>query len=161
MEKDKVYDMHLRPLIFEDFHEVKKWSQDPTFCEANDWPVNRNENELSAWWLRCVEMDSSTFLRLGIDYQDRLIGYVDLAEQTETSTELGIAIGDSTLWQKGIGTRAAQLAIEYASKQLGIHLIKAETAVHNIRAQKMLERLGFEMKDKTDTSMNYIKIEMP
>lgn len=144
MEKVTESDVRLRPLSMNDFPELRKWSQDHLFCQANEWPTNRDANELGAWWKRCVENDSPTFLRLGIEYSGRLIGYVDFAEQTDTSTEFGIAIGDSSLWQQGLGAEAARLAMTYASKQLGIHRVTAETSLENLRAQKMLEKLGFE-----------------
>ena len=161
MEKKTVHEVQLRALSITDFPEVHKWSLNPQFCAANEWPLHREESELRNWWQRCVEMDSPIFLRLGIDYQGRLIGYVDLAEQTETSAELGIAIGDSSLWQQGLGTKAAQLGMAYASKQLGLTHLTAETHIDNLRAQKMLERLGFDLAYRTDANLNYIKKEMP
>lgn len=161
MEKKTVHEVQLRALSITDFSEVIKWNQDIAFCEANDWPLDRDEIELRSWWQHCVEMDSATFLRLGIDYHWLLIGYVDLAEMTDTTAELGIAIGDSSLWQQGIGTTAAQLGIEYATKQLGLTYITAETSIDNLRAEKMLERLGFDLAYRTDANLNYIKKEMP
>lgn len=161
MEKKTVHEVQLRALSITDFPEVRKWSLNPQFCAANEWPLYREESELRNWWQRCVEMDAPKFLRLGIDYRGRLIGYVDLAEQTETSAELGIAIGDSSLWQQGLGTKAAQLGMAYASKQLGIRQMTAETHIDNLRAQKMLERLGFDLAYRTDANLNYIKKEMP
>ncbi|TDM16652.1 hypothetical protein [Macrococcoides canis] len=43
------------------------------------------------------------FIRLGIELDDKLIGYADLAYIKGNSAELGIAIGESKLWGRGIG----------------------------------------------------------
>ncbi|MFC4355578.1 GNAT family N-acetyltransferase [Chryseomicrobium palamuruense] len=157
MENVAGLEISLRPLTMNDFPEVAKWSQDHLFCQANEWTTNRDANELLAWWERCVENDSPTFLRLGIEYSGRLIGYIDLADQTDTSTELGIAIGESSLWQQGIGTKAAQLAITYASKRFRIHHVTAETNLENLRAQKMLEKLGFEIVSQNGSTLFFRK----
>ncbi|MGE7675703.1 GNAT family N-acetyltransferase [Lysinibacillus sp. NPDC094403] len=46
--------------------------------------------------------------------------YADLAEIQKDSAEIGIAIGESELWGKGIGTTATQMFINYASVKFNI-----------------------------------------
>jgi [ribosomal protein S5]-alanine N-acetyltransferase len=43
---------------------------------------------------------------MGIDLEERLVGYADLACIKDNTAELGIAIGESTLWGKGIGANS-------------------------------------------------------
>lgn len=39
-----------RKLKLEDFNVVLNWNQDERFCKANDWPENRDNDELFQWW---------------------------------------------------------------------------------------------------------------
>ncbi|RDU37999.1 N-acetyltransferase [Neobacillus piezotolerans] len=134
----------LRPLTMDDFPGVLNWGKDKKFCLANGWELNRDEEELYNWWLRCVKNESGDFTRMGIEYDDRLIGYADLACLQGHTAELGIAIGESTLWGQGIGAKAARCMIEFGFEKLGITVFTAETHESNVRSGKMLEKLGFK-----------------
>lgn len=133
----------LRPIQMSDFETVIKWSQNEAFCEANDWELNRTPDELYSWWEKCVENKNSDFIRIGIVLDNTLIGYGDLACINGSQAEIGIAIGDSALWGQGFGRVATNQLIEYG-KTIGITTFLAETHETNIRAIKMLERIGFK-----------------
>ena len=133
----------LRPIVLEDFQNVLIWSQDEIFCEANGWEFNRTTDELYNWWKKCVENRRTDFIRIGIELNDTLIGYGDLACMNGTEAEVGIAIGESSLWGHGIG-QAATIKLTQYGKSIGITTFLAETHETNIRARKMLERIGFE-----------------
>lgn len=64
------------------------------------------------WWLHCVNNSAVDFIRMGIEYKEKLIGYIDLACIKETTAELGIAIGESRLWGKGLGVTSALWMID-------------------------------------------------
>ncbi|KIL43209.1 GCN5 family acetyltransferase [Jeotgalibacillus campisalis] len=87
---------------------------------------------------------SEDFFRLGIEFNEKLIGYADLAISKDNTAELGIAIGESTLWGKGLGNNAARCMIDYGLKELGITRFEAETHEKNFRSRKMLEKLRFK-----------------
>lgn len=80
---------------------------------------------------------------MGIELEERLVGYADLACIKDNTAELGIAIGESTLWGKGIGANSLLCMMDYATKKLGITIFNAETHEENIRSRKMLEKIGF------------------
>ena len=92
---------------------------------------------------KCVENSSTDFIRIGIELNDTLIGYADLACINGSEAEVGIAIGDSSLWGQGIGHAAIVQLIDYA-KSIGITSYLAETHLTNPRAQKLLEGIGFK-----------------
>lgn len=144
MENNKPRSIKLRPLTMDDFNCVLAWSRDEGFCLANGWELDRSEDELYGWWLRCVKNDSRDFVRMGIEYDDRLIGYADLASIEGHTAELGIAIGESTLWGQGIGVKAARCMMAFGFEKLGITVFTAETHESNARSRKMLENLGFQ-----------------
>ncbi len=133
----------LRPIDLQDFQNVLIWSQDEIFCEANGWEINRTPNELYNWWKKCVENRRTDFIRIGIELNDTLIGYGDLACMNGTEAEVGIAIGERSLWGHGIG-QVATIKLTQYGKSIGITTFLAETHETNIRARKMLERIGFE-----------------
>ncbi|MEK5058008.1 GNAT family N-acetyltransferase [Paenibacillus sp. FSL H7-0326] len=134
----------LRNLRVDDYNSVLNWSKDDSFCSANGWEKDRSPQELYIWWRKCVNNEAEDFIRMGIEFNERLIGYADLASIKDNSAELGIAIGESTLWGKGFGFYSAKSMIDHASKHLGITVFNAETNDSNIRSRKMLERIGFK-----------------
>jgi len=147
--------IRLRPLTIDDFHNVLNWSRDSVFCAANGWESNRSEDEIFRWWLSCVNNTAKDFLRLGIEFEDRLVGYVDLACIHDHSAELGIAIGDSSIWGRGIGTKVALSMIEYGTIHFGITLYTAETDKENHRAQRMLTKIGFNKINEVGSTLRY------
>jgi len=147
----------LRPIKIDDFTEVSKWSKNTEFCLLNEWELNRNERELYEWWKKCCDLQHSpSFRRLGIEVAGRLIGYADIAEIKGNTAEVGIAIGDSTLWGKGIGTRVLKMLMQYGKEALAVEKFYAETKTSNLRSRKMLEKLGFSQDVKEDIC--YFKI---
>lgn len=143
MNKEIPKSLTIRPLSIDDFNIVLKWSKDDKFCSANGWENNRDETELFRWWSFCVNNNADDFIRMGIEYDGKLIGYADLANIEGDSAEIGIAIGESSLWGKGIGYTSTKSIMKYASTKLDITVFTAETHETNIRARKMLQNLGF------------------
>ena len=150
MEEQKLI---IRPLRMNDYLQVLGWSKDEAFCIANGWDINRVESELYEWWQGCVNRKSEDFIRLGIEWNDQLIGYGDLASINGNSAEIGIAIGDSSKWGKGIGRQATKLLIAYAYEKLAISVFDAETHASNIRSRKMLEKIGFKEISRVGSEM--------
>jgi [ribosomal protein S5]-alanine N-acetyltransferase len=135
--------IQIRPITLDDFDTVLRWSKDEKFCLANGWKPNRNPIEIYRWWQNCVNNKDDDFLRLGIEFNHRLVGYADLAYIKEHSAELGVALGERVLWGKGIGYHSCIHMMEYGFKTLKITTYYAETHEANIRARKLLDRLGF------------------
>lgn len=134
----------IRPLQMDDYETVLKWSKDEAFCAANSWEANRDADEIYQWWQKCVNGFSDDFIRFGIEWNKQFIGYVDLACINDESAEIGVAIGESKLWGKGIGYQATKRMMKYGSEKLGVTIFNAETHETNIRSRRMLEKLGFK-----------------
>lgn len=148
--------LRLRPLEINDFSHVLSWSRDPLFCEANGWAIHQDVTRLYEWWTRCVNQDIPHFQRIGIEWGQRLIGYVDLADIQNGTAEVGIAIGDSSLWQRGLGAAALEKALHYGQHNHDIKIFTAETSISNKRAVKMLMRAGFRKTNETDSSIYFM-----
>ncbi|WP_339198967.1 GNAT family protein [Solibacillus sp. FSL R5-0449] len=146
-------EIYFRKLKLEDFNAVVDWSRDEHFCEANGWQKNRDHMEVFKWWERCVANQQKDMIRLGIEYKNRLIGHADLTEINENCAEIGIAIGDSTLWNIGIGTRMIEELINYANEQFGITTFYGETHETNHRSRKLMKKIGFKEESRVGTDL--------
>nr|WP_278044636.1 GNAT family N-acetyltransferase [Paenibacillus solani] len=138
-------------MSIDDYSFVLSWSKDDSFCSANGWEKNRNPDEIYSWWAKLVTKTQENFIRMGIEINKKLIGYIDLACIKDNTAELGIAIGESSMWGKGIGSKSALCMIEYGSKNLGITIYNAETHESNTRSRRMLEKIGFKEISRVGT----------
>lgn len=149
-----IYDsINIRPITMQDFETVLKWSKDDIFCAANDWEKNRDEQELYTWWGFCVHHPHKDFIRLGITFENDLIGYGDIVVLKEGKAELGIAIGDHSRWGQGIGSQSMMCLMDVAKSHLHMTTFQAETHESNHRAQKMLEKVGFKEVSRVGTEI--------
>jgi len=90
----------IRPLIIKDYESILRWSRDDSFCSANGWELNRSPKELYRWWHKCVNNLAKDFIRMGIEFNDKLVGYADLACIKDSTAELGVAIGEMRCGEK-------------------------------------------------------------
>lgn len=151
----------IRPIRQSDITYVLNWSEDQKFCSANGWKLNRDEEEIHKWWMLQINNNSAEYIREGIEFEKRLVGYVDITFIEKDTVELGSAIGESELWGKGIGTEAIHHTIENTSRELGITTFIAETHEKNNRSRRMLEKIGFKEIEEHFKSYNpMIKYEL-
>ena len=99
-------------------------------------------------WFRSRNQDWRTFI---IHYDDeryhfwRPIGVVTIGQLDHWSPEIGFYIGEVSLWGKGIGREAVQLALEWL-KDYGKKYCHTTILNTNGRSGQLLQSLGF--KDK-------------
>jgi RimJ/RimL family protein N-acetyltransferase len=77
---------------------------------------------------------------------DKLIGncgFLDIDHLNQTA-EIGIFIGDKNYLNKGYGTEAFSLLIDYGFKALNLHNIMLKVYEYNERAIKVYEKIGFK-----------------
>ncbi|WP_019587060.1 GNAT family N-acetyltransferase [Deinococcus apachensis] len=133
----------LRPLRRGDEEAAVRWAADPEFCLAAGWTVGLAPRKVREHWQRVAASLGPNFLRLGVEWEGRLVGYVDLAGLTRTCGEFGIEIGERTLWGRGIGTAAGGLLLAHAFGPLGLGTLTAEVHAPNLRSHALMRRLGF------------------
>ena len=71
---------------------------------------------------------------------------------------LSIHMQSDAVKGKGYGTRAEQLAIQYAFTVLGLAAVNADTVVKNKRSQHVLEKVGFQYV-KEENGFRYYRLE--
>jgi RimJ/RimL family protein N-acetyltransferase len=83
-----------------------------------------------------VALDDSTEIPIGT------IG-LDTINNKDHNAAFGIAIGDKDYWNKGYGTEAARLIIDYGFGELNLHRINSNVYEFNERSRRMHLRVGF------------------
>jgi len=70
-------------------------------------------------------------------------GFVEIDHINQTS-EIGIFIGNKNFWNRGYGTEALSLLMDYGFKALNLHNIMLRVYENNIGAIKCYEKAGFK-----------------
>ena len=65
-------------------------------------------------------------------------------DRAHRKADVGIVIGEPTLWSKGYGTEAMHVALRYAFDVLGLNKVSLDVLEYNTRAIRTYERLGFQ-----------------
>ena len=92
-----------------------------------------------------------------LDDVDRIVGRITLNEIVRgplQSCSLGYWV-DPTHNGRGVATAAAREFVRLAFEDLELHRVQAGTLVHNVRSQRVLEKVGFERYGLAPT---YLKI---
>ena len=91
------------------------------------------------------------FVLLVIEAEGTLIGAMQL-RNTENlpsrAATFGIIIGDPAYLDRGYGTEASTLLLDYTFAVLGYHKINLDLFEYNARAQAMYEKLGFVVEGR-------------
>jgi RimJ/RimL family protein N-acetyltransferase len=80
-------------------------------------------------------------------------GYLEIDNLNQIA-EVGIFIGNKEFWNKGYGTEALMLLIDYGFKALNLHNILLKVFSFNERAIKCYEKAGFKIIGKRREALN-------
>lgn len=133
----------LRPLRPGDEEAAVHWAADPEFCLAADWTPHLAPRVVRAHWRRIIAGSGPDFLRLGVEENGQLLGYVDLAHRQANTAELGVAIGERAQWGRGLAARACRLLLAQAFGPLDLDTVTAQVHAPNLRSHRLMLGLGF------------------
>jgi len=74
-------------------------------------------------------------------------GFMEIDNLNQTG-EIGIFIGNKIYWNKGYGTEALTLLLDYGFKALNLHNVQLRVYSFNVRAIKSYEKIGFKTYGK-------------
>ncbi|MGQ0797520.1 MAG: GNAT family N-acetyltransferase [Methanobacteriota archaeon] len=133
----------LRPLGSGDLRRLVKWFSDPRVSHflGRTSGVTLAEEER---WFREYErkVDEQVF---AIEVEGKHVGNVGLhkVDRAHRKADLGVLIGEATLWSRGYGTDAIRAALRYAFEVLGLHKVSLDVLEYNHRAIRAYEKVGF------------------
>ena len=101
-----------------------------------------------------AQKDRKDFLIL---LDGRPIGEIALKhmDAKEKRCELSVHLQNDSVKNRGIGTRAERLMLDYAFKTLGMETVTADTVPKNGRSRHILQKLGFRETGRDDTFIFY------
>ena len=136
--------MRLRPVQERDLPQFVRWLQDRELTRwlaaIGDPPSLEEEYD---WW-HDKRADPDSILWAVDSLEGRLAGTVELRLTMRAErAEMGIAIHDRAQWNKGLGTDAARLVVDYAFEELNLNRVELTTDEENTRAIRCYEKVGF------------------
>ena len=153
------HEIRLIPMTSEMYHEYfKEYQNDPDLYinPAAYTSYSYDEEAVNRYIKRQSDLHRIPLaIVCGDEIVDELI--IKNIEERKCAT-LGIAMKNQTYKDRGFGTRAEQLAIEYVFNELDIPVVYADSILSNTRSQHVLEKVGFRLI-KTEGDFKYYRID--
>lgn len=137
--------IYLSPRSIEDAEQFTEWLND---FETTDY-LGRSDIlttlEGEKKYLEENSNPEATFVIVTLE-DNKMIGTVSLERINwiNRTATLGIFIGDKEFLNKGYGTEAIRLLLDYGFNYMNLHSIHLNLMSFNIRAQKCYEKCGFK-----------------
>lgn len=148
LKGEKVILYPLQELLTPDnLKKIYSWHKDQ---ETMFWmgckPVKSSFTSFVSWFHRSVK-ELGPELAFGIiDGGGKLIGRISCygLDDKKQEGEVGILIGEKSLWGKGYGRDALVTFLRYLFDEVGLKKVRLRTLYRNIRARRCFSRCGFK-----------------
>ena len=135
--------LYLRDATDSDMSLVLSWRNNPLI-----WELTYTQREPISWanhknWFQSRQDNRLFMITLVEDDFARDVGFLSISPLQYWSPEIGIIIGEVSLWGKNIGTEAFKLACQWL-KDKGYKHTMTTVLNTNLRAIGMLKNNGFE-----------------
>jgi diamine N-acetyltransferase len=143
--------VRLRAVERGDLPQFQEWLNDSAVTDhlSTSLPLSMIDEE--QWLDRASHMEQAE-KPLAIEMQQgqgwRLIGnsgFFNL-EWPNRCAEIGLFIGDKSLWNKGLGTETVGLLLQHGFETLNLHRIYLRVYATNPRAKRAYEKTGFVLE---------------
>lgn len=144
----------IRPMTLDDatdLHEVYSDAETMQFLTAE---IPRTHDETRAWMVPKIEQqlrDGISLWSAVLRSNGKVVGDCGLqwADDERSVMELGFRL-NRAFWSRGLGREAASACIAAGVEQLGQRRLVSGTDVGNVRARRLLERLGMRYLREID-----------
>lgn len=135
----------LKPMTTEMYHAFfQEYENDmDLYLDKNDYfKYIYERSKVDTYIQRQIDLNRKPF---AIMYGDEMVGELKIYDIIiGKSATLGITMKNHKYKNRGFGTRAEQLAIDYVFYQLDIPVLYADSILTNTRSQHVLEKVGFQ-----------------
>ncbi len=152
-------EVYLQPMTAEMYHEYfKEYENDlDLYIDKDTWEAYVYEEEkVNRYIQRQIDLGRKAF---AIMCDDEMVGELIIKniEEGKCAT-LGLAMKNVQYKDKGYGTKAERLAIEYVFHELDIPTLYADSIKSNTRSQHVMEKVGFKFISE-DENFKYYRID--
>lgn len=152
-------EISLVPISYEKWHDMyKRFKNDPDiFIDMNLFkPYDYDYAKVKKLFAEQMREDRLVyFIQKGEEVMGEIkIKYIDWEKNCCC---FGIHMIDDKYKNKGYGTRAEKLIVEYAFNVLGFDTVNADAVLKNKRSQHVMEKVGFKFV-RTEGNFNYYSI---
>lgn len=145
--------IRLRAMEREDLPQFVNWLNDPDVRQglAAFLPLSMVREEL--WFeetLKHPVEQQPLSMEANINAIWKLIGSIGFhdIDWVSRKAEIGIMIGEKSLWNKGYGTEAMRLMLQHGFETLNLHRVYLKVFSNNPRAVRSYEKAGFVLEGK-------------
>ena len=133
----------LSPIDINDFEKFTEWLNDLEVTQnLSIYPVminSKNEKEILE---KLSNEHNYSIIDISTNELIGNCGFIEMDHINQTG-EIGIFIGNKIYWNKGYGTEAMSLLIDFGFKALNLHNIMLRVYDYNKNAIKCYEKIGF------------------
>lgn len=151
--------VNLLPMTAEMYHEYFKEYQNDLdlYIDKSTYQTYTYEEEkVNRYIQRQIDLKRKVF---AIMFNGEMVGEIVIKNIVEReSATLGLAMKNTKYKDRGFGTKAEQLAIQYVFNELDIPVLYADSILSNTRSQHVLEKVGFKFI-KEEGEFRYYRID--
>ncbi|CAH0344389.1 GNAT family protein [Bacillus sp. CECT 9360] len=138
--------LHLRPIKREDMGSFYKAVQNEELVYMTGTRNTFTMEQLYEHYERITNDDTRFDLAICLLDSDELLGDLSILEIDQANQKAGfrIALHNTNNLNKGYGTEAVQLALQFTFEKLKLNRLQLEVFSHNIRGIKSYEKAGFK-----------------
>jgi RimJ/RimL family protein N-acetyltransferase len=135
-------DITLRGLTEDDLDVLCQWSNHSEVSRFLGSRLKTRDQALA--WFQRITGDPSNLLK-GIIVDNQLVGYgiVEDVNVELGKCQVGVVVGKTDLWGKGIGKTVAGMLLKHCFDTLELHRVLAVIAKGNDRSERLFKSLGF------------------
>ena len=152
-------DVYLLPMTAEMYHEYFREYQndmDLYLDKSTYTPYVYAEESVNRYIQRQTDLKRKNF---AIMFDGEMVGEIVIKNIVEHEcATMSIAMKNARYKDRGFGTKAEQLAIQYVFNELDIPILYADAVLTNTRSQHVLEKVGFRFV-KEEGDFRYYRIE--